>query len=339
MGHESAPLHPSLVTAILLFTVGILGLSSRVHGNRTRSGSSVSGPNVVLNIPSGGLTSDRVAESPLGGSQVLLVVDESNEAVFMPQTESSREGGDAENLNKFVYAVDNGACNFSKTLTYEDIFPGLGSSDTKTFWVKTTGALDSGPQKSSQGNSVSTSVTQYAFTNPSSEKLQGRKVSFCVRFHSATAVTTPSPEATAVSTEASGDKPTLSSGPSKPSGDTNTTPGEDTAPAPPSLDRTEQASLQALIKKETSRETKVKAEEEIGGKEGTPGREDITTTVDKMPGAFVSRESAASSGVTPAGYYLTVVVHSSASHAYLGTVTIFVLLTISLSTVLRVARS
>lgn len=91
--------------------------------------------------------------------------------------------------------MDNGECNTKKTSTYDDAFPGVGSSDRKSFWIKAKGAPGSSVRSDSppKGLASEDSVTNYLFTSLLSEKLLGRKVSFRVRFRSTLpSVTIPS---------------------------------------------------------------------------------------------------------------------------------------------------
>ncbi|PHJ16030.1 toxoplasma gondii family a protein [Cystoisospora suis] len=342
---DSSLLRCCFRAAVPLFIIGRLGVPTPVQADNTTSG--LSNANVVLSIPAGGSTSDRVEEVSLGGSQILLVIDESNKAVFMPQAQSSAEPKDAENLNEFVYAFENGACNFNKTLTYEEMYPGLGSSNPKTFWVKTTGPLDSG---SSRANSGSASVTKYVFTNPSSEKLDGKKATFCVRFQSpaslgtsTTTTTTPTSQSpqTASATTPTSTSDTPSS--KVPENGDHTEEGSHTegGTAESQVQREEKASgasLQALKMKELANSLRMaQAKQEKENFEGSVNflEKDDTMPARRLSGARLSEGSGDSKGETPAGHYLTVIIHSSASHIALHTLSIFAVLTSSLSAILR----
>ncbi|PHJ16029.1 toxoplasma gondii family a protein [Cystoisospora suis] len=251
----------------------------------------------------------------------------------MPQ--GARPAGQQnEGLNSVVYAVENGDCHPSKTLTYDEVFPGLGSSDTKTFWVKTTSALESGSQNSFRADVGSTPVTNYVFTNPPADKLQGKQVSFCVRFHSpasVTSTTTVITTAGSVATQESTQKPVA----------TQQNPqqtGTEDKPTPSAKVEVHQPSLEDLVKKDSPREGHklVEDKEEPVNLLEKDGDKKI---VHKMPGVYLSKQSADHEGETPVGFDLTVIIHSSASHVTVHTLSIFSVLASSLLGILQGAPS
>lgn len=300
----SFPFRLSVKAAVVFFGVTILSGSAPVQANEAPPGRRVTGADFVVRIPSGGSTSERVEEVSLGGSQVLAVIDESNNAVFMPQQGGSGDAKESERLNEIVYAVESGKCDPERTLTYEEVFPALGAStQAKSFWVK------------AKADASSNSVTNYVFTNPPAEKLEGRKVSFCVRFRSpsVTGVTTPKPQ-----TPATTAKPTITQSPTSPPTQNPSAPTEETTKDTEGNQDGEgevsMLSLRALIEKDSTGAAQ-------------------TVKVMEEPMASPKRDGDSK------GYDLVVIIHSSASPLNLHTVSVLAVLATSISALLHGAGS
>ncbi|PFH36733.1 Toxoplasma gondii family A protein [Besnoitia besnoiti] len=127
----------------------------------------------TMTIPKDGLEAHEQKVVWLGPLKALRVVDSSNAAVFMPQSiDEPLIEPSSEHMNAIAYAFENGACDFGKTVKYQELFPAY----EKPLWVRTT------PAKSGaiEGESPAP-VANYTFTSPPAEVLSGVS-SFCVRF-------------------------------------------------------------------------------------------------------------------------------------------------------------
>ncbi|CBZ56333.1 unnamed protein product [Neospora caninum Liverpool] len=135
-------------------------------------------------IPKGGLERDLEQVFSLGPSGKLQVVDETGDAVYLPQPS---EGADEQSSDSYsaAYLFENGVCDFTKKVVFKEAFPGY----TKPLWVS-----DETPSGESEKASTG-GIVKYTFTNPPAEYVGGR-VSFCVRFRTVLAnssQSTPTP--------------------------------------------------------------------------------------------------------------------------------------------------
>ncbi|KFH12547.1 Toxoplasma gondii family A protein [Toxoplasma gondii MAS] len=172
------------------------------------SGLTSAAPDFTVTIPKEGLPADRQEVFSLRPSGILRVIDETGEAVYMPQATADSDSSSVDPSKETLkashavstqtygdaYAFVNGKCDFRETIKYKDTFAGY----TAPLWVRVTSDASMTPETSSSA------VVNYTFTNPPKEYLS-EVVSFCVVFKTrlASGSTSSSPAVT---------KPTESSG-------------------------------------------------------------------------------------------------------------------------------
>ncbi|PFH36745.1 Toxoplasma gondii family A protein [Besnoitia besnoiti] len=123
-------------------------------------------PDYTVSIPKEGLKADVERVFWLAPSKVLRVDDFSTSNVFMPQAGGATSPTPSEDaINDVAYPFHSGACDFTKTISYTQIFPKY----TGKLWT----ILRDAGATSGQG-------TSYVFTNPPAGKLRGL-AGFCVR--------------------------------------------------------------------------------------------------------------------------------------------------------------
>ncbi|CBZ56337.1 unnamed protein product [Neospora caninum Liverpool] len=121
-------------------------------------------------IPKGGLERDVQQVFSLGPSGKLQVVDETGDAVYLPQPSEAADEPSSDPYSA-AYLFENGACDFTKMVVFKEAFPGY----TKPLWVSDETPSGESKKASTRG------IVKYTFTNPPAEYVGGR-VSFCVRF-------------------------------------------------------------------------------------------------------------------------------------------------------------
>ncbi|KEP62261.1 UNVERIFIED_CONTAM: toxoplasma gondii family A protein [Hammondia hammondi] len=123
----------------------------------------------TVTIPKEGLEKNVEQVFNLGPSGTLRVTDETAEAVYQPESNSTDET--LTDPYGSAYRFENGACDFTKTLSFKEVFPGY----TKPLWVhEVSGSVET--DKDSSGRTVT-----YTLANPPAQYL-GESLSFCVRF-------------------------------------------------------------------------------------------------------------------------------------------------------------
>ncbi|CBZ56334.1 unnamed protein product [Neospora caninum Liverpool] len=121
-------------------------------------------------IPKEGLERDVEQVFYLGPSSTLQVIDETGKAKYLPEPSTTSDDALSEQYS-VAYRFENGTCDFTQTLVFNDAFPGY----TKPLWV---------PDKSGSAETEgapSGGRVRYTFTTPPEEYLGGG-LSFCVRF-------------------------------------------------------------------------------------------------------------------------------------------------------------
>ncbi|KEP62262.1 UNVERIFIED_CONTAM: Toxoplasma gondii family A protein [Hammondia hammondi] len=142
----------------------------------------------TTSIPKRGLEGNVEEVFSLGPSGTIQVTDETASAVYQPET-SGNSAGTLTDPYGAAYRYMNGACDFTKTVQFKDVFPGY----TAKLWTRE----ESG--SSERGRDSAGKVVMYTFKNPPAEYLSVG-LSFCVRFKtvsaagsdSQTTVSTPS---------------------------------------------------------------------------------------------------------------------------------------------------
>ncbi|ESS34658.1 Toxoplasma gondii family A protein [Toxoplasma gondii VEG] len=143
-------------------------------------------------IPKAGLQGNVEKVFFLGPSNTLQVIDQTGAAVYLPEKSDNTQQSSSKPYS-VAYRFENGACDFTKTVDFKDIFPDY----TTAVWDK--------QQKDSEtsGGGSAEKVVKYRFTNPPAEYL-GEGLSFCVRFKTVLAPKTDSGTSTStVATQAS----------------------------------------------------------------------------------------------------------------------------------------
>nr|CCA30030.1 hypothetical protein NCLIV_069040 [Neospora caninum Liverpool]CEL71243.1 TPA: hypothetical protein BN1204_069040 [Neospora caninum Liverpool] len=171
-------------------------------------------------IPKEGLERDVEQVFYLGPSSTLQVIDETGKAKYLPEPSTTSDDALSEQYS-VAYRFENGTCDFTQTLVFNDAFPGY----TKPLWV---------PDKSGSAETEgapSGGRVRYTFTTPPEEYLGGG-LSFCVRFK--TVLASGSESQTSTSTTAT----SVTSGETTPeqeteSGDQNSLEGSPNPPGPP----------------------------------------------------------------------------------------------------------
>ncbi|KEP62275.1 UNVERIFIED_CONTAM: Toxoplasma gondii family A protein [Hammondia hammondi] len=129
------------------------------------------GPDFTTVIPKAGLKEENVEHVfSLGPSDTLQVIDETANAVYMPNASEST-GQISSSDYTAAYRFANGSCDFSQTIVFKDAFLGY----PVPLWVREE-------SKSAKSGNVSPGgAVRYTFTNPPAEYLGGG-LSFCVQF-------------------------------------------------------------------------------------------------------------------------------------------------------------
>ncbi|KFH09322.1 Toxoplasma gondii family A protein [Toxoplasma gondii VAND] len=143
-------------------------------------------------IPKTGLERSVEKVFFLGPSNTLQVIDQTGAAVYLPEKSDNTQQSSSKPYS-VAYRFENGACDFTKTVDFKDIFPDY----TTAVWDK--------QQKDSEtsGGGSAEKVVKYRFTNPPAEYL-GEGLSFCVRFKTVLAAGLGSPTKTSTSSTSDG---------------------------------------------------------------------------------------------------------------------------------------
>ncbi|CBZ56336.1 unnamed protein product [Neospora caninum Liverpool] len=126
--------------------------------------------NFTTTIPKEGLERDVEQVFYLGPSSTLQVIDETGKAKYLPEPSTTSDDALSEQYS-VAYRFENGTCDFTQTLVFNDAFPGY----TKPLW-----APDKSGSAETEG-APSGGRVRYTFTTPPEEYLGGG-LSFCVRF-------------------------------------------------------------------------------------------------------------------------------------------------------------
>ncbi|KFG32116.1 Toxoplasma gondii family A protein [Toxoplasma gondii p89] len=139
-------------------------------------------------IPKGGLEGDVEEVFSLGSSGTIRVTDETASAVYQPEI-SENSSGTLTDAYSAAYRYMNGACDFTKTIQFKDVFPRY----TAKLWTREES------ESGERGRDAAGKVVMYTFKTPPAEYLSVG-LSFCMRFKtvsaagsdSQTTVSTPS---------------------------------------------------------------------------------------------------------------------------------------------------
>ncbi|KFH09324.1 Toxoplasma gondii family A protein [Toxoplasma gondii VAND] len=186
-------------------------------------------------IPKEGLQGNVEKVFFLGPSNTLQIIDQTGAAVYLPEKSANTQQSSSKPYS-VAYRFENGACDFTKTVEFEDIFPDY----TTAVWDQ--------EQKDSEtsGGESAEKVVKYRFTNPPAEYL-GEGLSFCVRFKTVLAPktdsgTNTSTVATQASTSGSTQPSSTSSDTSQPQTPNSTPPTAQTDNQDTSSEESQQAS-------------------------------------------------------------------------------------------------
>ncbi|KYF40489.1 Toxoplasma gondii family A protein [Toxoplasma gondii ARI] len=141
-------------------------------------------------IPKTGLERSVEKVFFLGPSNTLQVIDQTGAAVYLPEKSANTQESSSKPYS-VAYRFENGACDFTKTVEFKDIFPDY----TTAVWDQ--------EQKDTSGGESAEKVVKYRFTNPPAEYL-GEGLSFCVRFKTILAAGLGSPTKTSTSSTSHG---------------------------------------------------------------------------------------------------------------------------------------